>query len=152
MNWLKNKIRDWLGINQLQKSYDLLHTSYTELKEIHEILSETHSVLLDNYKKLNQGVDTLIDQNNRIESRNRELSQRNEFILKNFQIAVDHNPYENQSWAVVCINGQPQYVNFLTLRNHEAQHIMHYLKHYDKGSVVIDSPHRTMKLDTFKYL
>ncbi|UGO46214.1 hypothetical protein PQE74_gp131 [Bacillus phage vB_BanS_Chewbecca] len=151
MNWLKNKLRDWLGVNQLLKSYELLNTSYKELREVHDVLSETHRVLLDKYTELDNGVDVLVNQNEIIESRNRELSRRNEFILKNFQIAVDHNPYENQSWAVVCINGQPQYVNFLTLRNHEAHEIMRYLRHYDKGSMVVDSPHRTMKLDTFKY-
>lgn len=158
MNWLKKKIRDWLGITQLQneynlldKKYDKLYKEYRELKEIHEAFLDTHKALLDNYKKLNKCVDTLIDQNTRLENRNRELSQRNEFILKNFQIAVDHNPYENQSWAVVCINGQPQYVNFLSLRHAEAREIMHYLKNYDKGQMVVDSPHRTMKLDIFRF-
>ncbi|UGO51018.1 hypothetical protein PQE70_gp165 [Bacillus phage vB_BanS_Nate] len=145
MKWLKSKLRNWLGITDLQKSYDLLNESYTKLREIHEVLSETHSVLLDKYTELNNGVDVLVNQNDIIESRNRELANRIEFILKNFQIAVDHNPYENQSWAVVCINGKPEYVNFVTLRHSEAHQIMHYLKHFDKGSVLLDTPHRNLK-------
>jgi len=127
MKWLRFKLRDWLGITEMEN----------RMSKNFESLDKRHSNL----------VDALLG----LENENRALRERNEFILKNFQIAVDHNPYENQSWAVVCINGQPQYVNFLTLRNHEAHEIMRYLRHYDKGSVVVDSPHRTMKLDTFKY-
>ncbi|UUV46762.1 hypothetical protein [Bacillus phage vB_BanS-Thrax4] len=125
--WLKTKLRDWLGIQ------------------------ESEAYFCRNIEDLERRYSLLVDDNIRLENENRALRERNEFILKNFQIAVDHNPYENQSWAVVCINGQPQYVNFLTLRNHEAHEIMRYLRNYDKGSMVVDSPHRTMKLDTFKY-
>lgn len=150
MNWLKNKIRDWLGINQLQKSYDLLHTSYTELKEIHEILSETHNVLLDNYKQLNNGVDVLVNQNEIIERRNTELSNRIEFILKNFRIAVDHDPMTNKSWAVICVDGKPEYVKFVSLTNRETREVMEYLSRFDRGSRIWDSPAPHLKLWDFK--
>ncbi|UGO47971.1 hypothetical protein PQE72_gp157 [Bacillus phage vB_BanS_Skywalker] len=125
--WLKTKLRDWLGVQ------------------------EAEDYFCRNIDDLERRYSKLVDEHLKLEDTNRALRERNEFILKNFQIAVDHNPYENQSWAVVCINGQPQYVNFLTLRHHEAHEIMRYLRHYDKGSMVVDSPHRTMKLDTFKY-
>lgn len=137
MNWLKKKIQDWLGITRLQNEYNLL--------------SKTHTKLLEEYNGLNRKYSKVVTDTQSVISINKGLRERNEFILKNFQIAVDHNPYENQSWAVVCINGQPQYVNFLTLRHAEAREIMDYLRHYDKGSMVVDSPHRTMKLDIFRF-
>lgn len=137
MNWLKKKIKDWLGITKLQNEYDLL--------------SKKHDKLQEEYFYLNKKYGRIVDDTQSIISINKGLRQRNEFILKNFQIAVDHNPYENQSWAVVCINGKPDYVNFMDLSHTQAREMMYYLKQFDQSGRIVDSPHRTMKLDIFKF-
>lgn len=150
MNWLKKKIRDWLGITQLQSEYNLLDKKYDKLYEEYRALSETHAVLLDKYTSLNRGVETLTFQNSRLESRNKELSERIEFILKNFKIAVDHYPRGNESWAVVCVEGKPEYVRLINLSRADVREIAYYLKQFDRDSRIVDSPVAFLKTDFFK--
>ncbi|AZU98881.1 hypothetical protein pW2_43 [Bacillus phage pW2] len=124
--WLKTKLRNWLGIQEAEAYF---------CREIDD---------------LERKYNLLIDDNLKLENENRALRERNEFILKNFRIAVDHNPYENQSWAVVCVDGKPDYVKFVSLTNRETREVMEYLSRFDRGSRIWDSPAKHLKFIDFK--
>ncbi|UUV47029.1 hypothetical protein [Bacillus phage vB_BanS-Thrax5] len=116
MNWLKKKIRDWLGITEIENNMN------------------------KNFESLDRKHNNLLDSLLGIEDMNQALRERNEFILKNFKIAVDHTVYDNLSWAVICIDGKPEYVRFISLSNREIREIHSYLRQFDRGSRIVDSP------------
>ncbi|UGO50749.1 hypothetical protein PQE68_gp158 [Bacillus phage vB_BanS_Sophrita] len=136
MNWLTKKVRDWLGITKLKSEYDLLY--------------KTHKKLLEEYNTLNRKYSTIVANTESTISINKGLRERNEFILKNFKIAVDHYPRGNESWAVVCIEGKPEYVRLINLSRADVREIAYYLKQFDRDSRIVDSPVAFLKTDFFK--
>ena len=44
------------------------------------------------------------------------------------------------SWAVVCIQGKPEYVNFIHLTKTEAHSIKSFLRPFEKRNITFDSP------------
>jgi len=48
--------------------------------------------------------------------------------------SVDH------SWAVVCIQGRPEYVKFVPLEHRDATDVLRFLKQFEYSNKVIDSP------------
>jgi len=136
MNWLKKKIRDWLGITKLQNEYDILRVKYEKLNE--------------DYFYLTKKYDRVVANTESIVLTNSELRHRIEFILKNFKIAVDHDPRGNESWAVVCVDGKPEYVKLINLSRADVREIAYYLKQFDRTSRIVDSPVAFLKTDFFK--
>ena len=47
---------------------------------------------------------------------------------------------EDHSWAVVCIQGKPEYVKFVPLNHQDARQVLDFLKHFQYSNKVIDSP------------
>lgn len=47
---------------------------------------------------------------------------------------------EDHSWAVVCIQGRPEYVKFVPLEHRDAGDILRFLKQFEYSNRVIDSP------------
>jgi len=77
----------------------------------------------------------------RIDSLERELhttENRIKALEDLVQVGVDINIY-GESWAVVCINGKPEYVNFIRIRDDEAHKIFRFFKSFEKKC--IDAPH-----------
>lgn len=54
-------------------------------------------------------------------------------------VAINTCPYD-RSWAVVCIKGHPEYVEFMELSNKDTREIIDFLKHFKYSNRVIDSP------------
>ena len=57
-----------------------------------------------------------------------------------FDIGTDIGFHDNHSWAVVCIQGKPEYVKFVSLESKDAKEVMDFLKHYQRSNHIIDSP------------
>lgn len=75
-----------------------------------------------------------------LEEYNRKVIAENEFILKQFNISLDVSPYENTSWAVISIQGKPEYVRFINLSNRDMRSIHSFLKQFEKTNKTVDSP------------
>ncbi|MDC7248618.1 MAG: hypothetical protein PQJ49_01705 [Sphaerochaetaceae bacterium] len=58
-----------------------------------------------------------------------------------------HNPREN--WAVICIQGKPDYVKFVHLGERDIKEIQRFLRNFDSKNVTIDTP---MYLDKRRFL
>lgn len=57
--------------------------------------------------------------------------------ITNVGVDVDYNRH---SWAVICIDGRPEYVKFVNLTGTEAQDIKSFVNQFDKKKAVVDSP------------
>jgi len=112
--WIKDKLREFLGIDDLQNDYNLLYSEYIRL----------------------------LDSHNEYINLNRDVIRRNDAIVKQFDISVDHLPREDRSWAVVCINGKPEYVKFVDLSGKDARSIHDFLRRFEGTNMTIDSPIR----------
>lgn len=67
-------------------------------------------------------------------------------ILDGMDVSVDvsHNAhYYSASWAVVSIQGKPDYIKFMNLGNSDARHIASFLRQFEKArNIKIDAdPH-----------
>ena len=68
--------------------------------------------------------------------------------ITNVGVAVDY--YGKNSWAVICIDGHPEYVKFVDLKESEARDIKNFLRRFEKSNVVVDSPFRINCLNHIK--
>ena len=57
--------------------------------------------------------------------------------ITNVGIDVDYNRH---SWAVICIDGRPEYVKFVDLTGAEARDIKSFVNQFGKKKAVVDSP------------
>ncbi|MEB5480963.1 hypothetical protein P8825_15460 [Shouchella clausii] len=75
-----------------------------------------------------------------MEIKNKEVLATSKNLLKQFNLSVDVRPYENQSWAVISIQGKPEYVKFVSLNNSDMRSIRDYIKHFEHTNKTIDAP------------
>jgi hypothetical protein len=57
------------------------------------------------------------------------------------QVGVDFSPKGNDSWAVLCLAGNKDYVAFFNLQNKDVRDISMFLRQYEKQNVLIDLPY-----------
>lgn len=57
--------------------------------------------------------------------------------ITNVGVDVDYNRH---SWAVICIDGRPEYVKFVDLTGAEARDIKSFVNQFGKKKAVVDSP------------
>lgn|SRR5690554_5129422 len=93
------------------------------------------------------GIDLLKQENaklrselSRLNSLNEKIIEENNFLIKQFNISADINHYENHSWAVISIQGRPEYVRFVNLSNKDMRELHYYLKQFERTNRTIDSP------------
>lgn len=114
-NWIKNKLTKFLGIDDLVLSNSGLHKKF-------------------NYN--NRLLESL-------EYNNKEIVSKNEYILSQFDLAADINlkGYDH-SWAIISIQGKPEYVKFVNLSNRDMREVHNFLKRFEGTNRTIDSPLR----------
>lgn len=89
---------------------------------------------------LKQENDNLKSELSRLNSLNEKIIEENNFLIKQFNISADINHYENHSWAVISIQGRPEYVKFFNLSNKDIRELHYYLKQFERTNRTIDSP------------
>ena len=47
---------------------------------------------------------------------------------------------DDHSWAVVCIQGHPEYVKFLPLSRNDARDVIKFLRCFEYSNKIVDSP------------
>lgn len=74
--------------------------------------------------------------------------QQNEEMKKMYNqitdVAVDVGLFHDSeySWAVVCIEGRPEYVKFIPLSGADARTVMDFLRQFQYSKLIVDSPLR----------
>lgn len=75
-----------------------------------------------------------------LEFLNHKIIEENNSIMKQFNISADINHYGNHSWAVISIQGKPEYVKFVNLSNQDMRSVHSFLKQFERTNRTIDSP------------
>lgn len=65
-------------------------------------------------------------------------------------VGVDADYHGKNSWAVICIDGHPEYVKFVDLKGSEARDIENFLRRFEKSNVVVDSPFRNSYIKDYE--
>jgi hypothetical protein len=89
----------------------------------------------------------VVDFDNLVE-RFRRMESMTKSIYESTQVGLDIHTKKG-SWAVVCINGKPDYVSFFNLKAADAHQVKAFLNHFrarDDRNIVIDSPYGTKGL------
>ena len=73
--------------------------------------------------------------------------QQNEEMKKMYNqitdVAVDVGFHDSErSWAVVCVEGRPEYVKFIPLSGADARTVMNFLRQFQYSRLIVDSPLR----------
>ena len=73
--------------------------------------------------------------------------QQNEEMKKMYNqitdVAVDAGFHDlEHSWAVVCVEGRPEYVKFIPLSGADARTVMNFLRQFQYSQPIVDSPLR----------
>lgn len=114
MGWLRCKVKNWLR---------------------NEVFKEELEVL----KVMNSRCTYAVHQSDHALSEVEEMKLLYQSIT-NVGVDVDSNGH---SWAVVCIEGKPEYVNFVDLTGAEARYIKSFINRFNKKKVIVDSPFGT---------
>lgn len=73
--------------------------------------------------------------------------QQNEEMKKMYNqitdVAVDVGFHDlEHSWAVVCVEGRPEYVKFIPLSGADARTVMNFLRQFQYSQPIVDTPLR----------
>ena len=69
------------------------------------------------------------------------LDDRLKLIENTVKIGVDVAQREHDSWAVICIHGKQDYVQFIKLPSNDIQEIQRFISRFKKEyNVVVDCP------------
>lgn len=120
-NWIKKKFRLFLEIDIME-----------------QFLISENQKLKDKLKRLELLNEIVIKESEKIK-------EENNFILSQFNISADINHYENHSWAIISIQGKPEYVKFVNLSNQDMRSVHSFLKQFERTNRIIDSPMTFLK-------
>lgn len=128
---LKNKLIKFLGIDTLENKFnsdlkkvniDLQHKLYIREQELFNLQKEMNTIHMTLKSILSVGAD-----------------------IRHPEIHGEH------SWAVICIEGNINIVKFVNLERQSARQIMDYLKQFEGGRMVVDTPMYPMFYDNFTF-
>lgn len=120
LNWLRFKIQNFLGVTDLYKKYKSLEDRFNRLEIKFNNIQTT----------LNNAVST-----------NKDVLNKNEYIMSYFNLSADIYPSQRgESWAVISIQGKPEYVKFVNLSNSDMREINAFLRRFERTNRTIDTP------------
>ena len=129
---LKEFIKKWLLSEELH-IIDQLKSEYSNCIDVYEkansTLSNSQVRLREAFLKLNEAL-YLSDEARKMVGR---------FLDIGVDLHVDPRNTK-YNWAVVCVDGRPEYVKFIPLNNHDARSVLQYLKQFEYSKHTIDSP------------
>lgn len=95
---------------------------------------------IDNIKSMKLQCENTLNEVNKIKSLYQQITN----------VGVDVDYYGKNSWAVICIDGHPEYVKFVDLKESEARDIENFLRRFERSNIVVDSPFRVNCLNHIK--
>lgn len=96
-------------------------------------ISSLEKTLLENNRKLTRKL-------NELESCNQKIISENDLLVKQFNLSVDINHIEKHNWAVISVQGKPEYVRFIELSNRDIRSLHSFLKQFERTNRTVDSP------------
>jgi hypothetical protein len=72
-----------------------------------------------------------------------ELKSRVDLLYRSLNVGIDAN-YTRENWAVICLNGNPCYLNLINLGRQDVVDIKEFIKHYESNGTrnfFVDHPH-----------
>lgn len=122
---LKEKIRKWL-LEILQPDIDALKN------EINESTTALRFAT-NNCNEATRQCQISIQQNEEMKKMYNQITD----------VAVDVGFHDLEySWAVVCVEGRPEYVKFIPLSGADARTVMNFLRQFQYSKLIVDSPLR----------
>lgn len=122
---LKEKIRKWL-LEILQPDIDALKNEIDES-------NTTLKIAQSNCNNATRQLKISIQQNEEMKKMYNKITD----------VAADVGFHdENHSWAVVCVEGRPEYVKFIPLSGADARTVMNFLRQFQYSKLIVDSPLR----------
>lgn len=122
---LKEKIRKWL-LEILQPDIDALKN------EINESTTELRFAK-NNCNEAALQCQISIQQNEEMKKMYNRITD----------VAVDVGFHDvEHSWAVVCVEGRPEYVKFIPLSGADARTVMNFLRQFQYSQPIVNSPLR----------
>jgi len=143
-NWLRFKLRDFLGVGDIESNFKD-HETFNSIR-FSDIESDIHDKTTYLRKLINENAKYISHFQNSVN------------VLHNTVENVVHigtdvcKPDQGHSWAVVCIEGKMNIVKFVDLNRQDARGILEYLKHFEAGRHCIDTPYKEMFMEgLFKF-
>lgn len=62
-------------------------------------------------------------------------------INKTYSIGVDIDNRDHRNWAVLCIEGKPNYVKFVDLSRSDVREVQRFLKQFEGSGRMVDAPY-----------
>lgn len=127
--WIKEKLKNYLGMISLEEDFEF----YKKLHDFETDRDRKYALKVES--KTNDAI--------------RALHTTLESVVS---IATDVQPFERSgSWAVVCVEGRVNRVQFYALGSRDAQEVFSFLKSFEAGRHCIDSPMKFFKDGLFKF-
>lgn len=132
MKWLKNKLRQWL----LKE----------ELEEL-ELVRDLYFTAEDNFSRANKVLKDTIQETKNAKSTyqqsKRDLEDAKRTVNEIVEVGVDVHPYarDSGSWAVICIDGKPNYMKFVRFERNDVRSLQEFLRRFEYSRHVVDSPY-----------
>ena len=118
-------LKKWLGIEKLRLEHDSLKKELKSSIQNQKVLSE--QIQKDKYEYVKEFSD---------------LFDKYKIFAELLDVGFDINSPrdKNKSWAVVCIEGKNDFVNFYNLSNSTAREIRRVLKSFESSGCIADIP------------
>lgn len=134
--WIKRKIKNFLDIEMLEDNFE-------DYQEIHHMETEGDRKYVSIFEK---------DIREEIDALHEKIDVLHTTLENVVSIATDVEPQEKSgSWAVVCVEGRVNRVQFYNLSHSDGQEVFRFLKGFEAGHHCIDSPWKYFKEGLFKF-
>ena len=130
MGKIKEKIKNWLLKDETQILNSLNEKFINITQNIDKATQEYRNATI----KLN-------DSQRNYDVAMRLLENCRETMNSICEVGTDIGYQErDHNWAVICIDGKPEYVKFMHLRNDDARRVLDFLKTFEYSRRITDSP------------
>ena len=120
---LRNKLKKWLFADEIQR------INYIE-KNIGESVHRFRMASVQ-----------LGDAETQLHNAEKEVEECRKLLTQLVDIGGEGGFHsEDHSWAVICIEGHPEYVKFLPLNSGDARDVLRFLKQFEYSKRIVDSP------------
>jgi len=159
MRKIKQIIKNWLFKEELEDIFDLQSAVIENRRHIAN-LSQSNTKLIEDSKNIKEKFTNIkntfdlqnirnINSTNDLIIANNNTKKSNELIASMLDIGVDIHEYSD-SWAVVCIAGKSEYVQFARLDGRNARDVLSFLNQFENANkIIVDAPYGMM--ETFNW-
>lgn len=135
MNWLKNKLKKWLFKEELS----WINETDKKLEQLQQKINQYDKLL----KRIAEKEQQLNEANKKLEEAFKITEDAKRIVNSIVDVGVDVEPYEHSgSWAVLCVDGKPNYMKFVRLDRKDTRELISFLKRFEYSPKrTIDSPY-----------